>query len=537
MTTKQKRIFFILIFIGAIYFAAFIPPNNTGAKDDMMISLFKPDEFAQYSVVMKMLTRRDTFKHTVANVIAYGHYYYGSPFYFSSALLLLPIKLAGRLKDNVQLSMLLLRQIISVLPMICALLLLTHTQTKFNSYYKSIGLFVFLLSISAVVENNLWWHVDSLAFFFIALTLFFLDKDDLRFNRDYYLAAATTGIATGTKVLGLFFFLAIPTYLLIGTLRQKITWKIAFIRGASFFFIMVTTIVIVNPFLFFRGAFNDMVETLTRQSSAMSKGWTLAYAKGPASWFPIIKELYGNLVFVALTLIALGLGVWRGKNQTRHLLIATWAVPLGFYILYTIAIKPTHFFLPILLPIYSSMVVFFEFPPFTNEKSNNLISWLYGGAILAVIVYQFVSFINKDIGLYQNVLTREANEKSLSFYNTIEQDYLPKIKTDEKLKVFRDVRMYFPNQAGWEVRSYWNSKYSTIEQTRPDIIILWAQRIADYTKQGAQESAIDPTAFQDTHQFYMDAKKDQMRGYRLIFRDSEGLFFVSDAIYEEFFKQ
>lgn len=93
-----------------------------------------------------------------------------------------------------------------------------------------------------------------------------------------------------------------------------------------------------------------------------------------------------------------------------------------------------------------------------------------------------------------------------------------------------------PDDSRWVVKSYWNSKYSTIEEIRPDIIIIWSQRILDYTQAGAQENAVDPTTFQDTYQFYIDANNDQLRGYKLIYRDSEGLFFVSNELYEKFFK-
>lgn len=536
MTSTQKQIFTILILISVAYFTLFVFPNNTGAKDTMMVSLFEPDEFAQYPVVLKMLTPGETFKQTVFNFIAYGHYYYGSPFYFSSALLLLPVKLTESLRTASQLNMLLLRQFISVLPMLGALLLLTYTQTKFNSAAKSIGLFIFLLSVSAVVENNLWWHVDSLAVFFVALTLFFLDRDDGRFGINFALAAAATGLATGTKVIGLFFVLTIPTYLLVGLLSKKLTWRTAILQGAMFVGIMAATIVISNPFLLFAGQRDQMIQTLSRQSGSMSEGWTLAYDVGPASWLNIIKELYGQMIFLTLAFIALALGIWRGQNRTRHLLIATWALPLGLYVLFTIAIKPTHFFLPILLPVYSSLIVLFEFPPFTSEKSRRPISLLLGGLALAVIAYQFVVYINKDVELYRDVLTREEREGSLVFYNTLEKDYLPKIQTDEKLTIFRDVRMYFPDNAQWNVRTYWNSRYSTIEKIKPDIIILWSQRILDYTQQGALESAVDPVAFQDIYTFFVDADHDQIRGYRLVYRDSEGLMFVTNALYEKYFQ-
>ena len=537
MTSTQKRVFAILTFISIIYFTIFIFPNNTGAKDQMMISLFEPDEFAQYPVVMKMLTPGETLSRTVFNFIAYGHYYYGSPFYFSSALLLLPIKLTENLRKTTQLNMLLLRQFISILPMLGALLLLTYAQTKFTSYAKPIALFIFLLSVSAVVENNLWWHVDSLVVFFVALTLFFLDRDDQRFGVNFALAAASTGLATGTKVIGLFFALTIPTYLLVGILSKKLTWRAAILHGAAFVGIMAAAIVISNPFLLLSGQRETMIQTLSRQSASMSEGWTLTYAKGPASWLRIIKELYGQLIFIALAFVALTLGIWRGSNRTRHLLIATWALPLGLYVLFTVAIKPTHFFLPILLPVYSSLVLLFEFPLFASEKSRTPVTWLWGGLVLAIIAYQFGIYINKDIQMVRKVLTREEHEESLVFYSILERDFLPHIQTDEKLTVFRDVRMYFPDNSRWNVRTYWNSKYSTIEKIKPDIIILWSQRILDYTQEGALESAVDPAAFQDTYTFFVDAKNDQIRGYRLIYRDSEGLMFVSDAVYELYFKE
>lgn len=537
MTSTQKRVFTILTLISIAYFAAFIFPNNTGAKDQMMISLFEPDEFAQYPVVIKMLNPGEKLTQTIFNFIAYDHYYYGSPFYFSSALLLLPIKLFDNLRNTTQLNMLLLRQFISILPMLGALLLLTHLQTKFNSYAKSIGLFVFLLSVSAVVENSLWWHVDSLAVFFIVLTLFFFDKDDQRFGINFILAAASTGLATGTKVIGLFFVLTVPTYLLIGILTKKLTWPAAIKHGLVFVVVMAAAIVISNPFLLLAGQRETMINTLSRQASSQTEGWTLAYAKGPASWRHIIEDLYGRLLFVALSLIALGLGIWHSKNWMRHLLIATWAFPLGLYILFTTAIKPTHFFLPILLPVYSSLIVFLEFPPFHSEKRRTTISFALGAVITAIIIWQFGIYINKDVTMYREVLTREENEGSLAFYDVLERDYLPRIQSTEPLTVFRDVRMYFPDNSRWNIRTYWNSKYSTIEKIKPEIIILWSQRILDYTQEGALEAAVDPTAFQDTYTFFIDAKNDQIRGYRLIYRDAEGLMFVSDAMYELYFKK
>lgn len=533
MTQTQKRVLFALVLIGAAYFVLFIFPNNTGAKDRMMISLFEPDEFAQYPIAIKMIRPEETLKAHLINFIVYGHYYYGWPFYASSALALLPIALTQGY-DSVQFNLLILRQFIGILPMLIALITLVYIQTKFKSYLQSVGLLIFLLSVSAVVENSLWWHVDSLAFLFIVFTFYFLDRDNLRFGKDFYFAAIATGLASGTKVIGLFFFLAIPAYLLIGIFTKRLAWIKAIRLGAFFTLLMALTIVIANPFMLLKSQFNDMLEILARQSRYQNKGWVLNYANGPAAWFPIIKNLYGQGIFILLSLIGLGLGIWKSENRLRHALIAFWSIPFGLYVLFVVAIKPTHFFLPILLPIYSSVIVFFEFPPFTSRNKSAL-AWAWGAVIAAICVYQFGIYINKDIELYQETLTREKHEESLAFYAVLAQDYLPKIQTAEKLTVFRDVRMYLPSDSRWIVKSYWNSKYSTIETLKPDLIIIWSQRILDYTQSGAQENAVDPTTYQDTYQFFVDADRNQLRGYRLVYRDAEGLFFVSDALYAQFF--
>jgi ABC-type Fe3+-hydroxamate transport system substrate-binding protein len=95
--------------------------------------------------------------------------------------------------------------------------------------------------------------------------------------------------------------------------------------------------------------------------------------------------------------------------------------------------------------------------------------------------------------------------------------------------------MYFPEDPRWIVRTYWNSSYRTIEKIKPDLIILWAQRILDYTQAGAQEKAINLESFQDTYQFYLDADSDQLRDYRLVYRNDVGLFFAREKIFVDFF--
>jgi hypothetical protein len=293
MDKIQKRTLITLLVTGAVYFVIFALPNIKGSADQNMLAVFSPDEFAQYPNVIRMLTPGKTLAETAFNIIVYRHFYYGYPFYLISAIGLLPLRLFHTVQDT-PLVMLTLRQLISVLPMIAAVLILVYLQTRFRLFWTALVLFLLLLSVPAVVHNDMWWHPDSLAILFIALTFFFLDRDDLSFGKFFWLAAVATGLAVGTKVIGLFFFISVPTYIAWGFFTKRITMRRAILVAALFVLVMVVTVVATNPLLLMPEGRARIFATQQRQQAAMSSGWAVAYTKGPVAWLPTIREYYGQ---------------------------------------------------------------------------------------------------------------------------------------------------------------------------------------------------------------------------------------------------
>ena len=115
---------------------------------------------------------------------------------------------------------------------------------------------------------------------------------------------------------------------------------------------------------------------------------------------------------------------------------------------------------------------------------------------------------------------------------------LKKIPASVSLVVYRDGRMYFPEGSGIRVRSFFNtSTYADLENKKPDLVILWRQRIWDYTRENAAQNAIDPAQFREIERFFSDARNNTLRGYVLIYEDQTGLAFVSNALYEKYFQQ
>ncbi len=538
---KRSIVLLILLLIGAGYFILFWFPNSTGAQDFNMTFIFEQDEPAQYPHVIRRLEVRDTIPQTLYRVFAYQHYYFGFPYYIYSALVLLPARLSASW-ESVSLNMLLLRQFVNTLPMVAAILILVYLQTRFVSYLKSISLFVILLAVPAVVFNNMWIHPDSLVFLLIVLTFFFLDKDDLRFGKSFYLAALFCGLAVATKLIGLFFFLAIPYYIFLGWRQARIDTRKALIVAASFVTIMSAVFVLANPFLFWASERAFAWKTQSDLHDAMGGGFIVAYNNSPLLWLQVIEKWYGLLIFVLLAVVAVVIGAFKGDKRLLNQLIAFWAFPFMAYIAVALVIRAKHFPLPILLPVFSALPAYFTFfalPRFANPlgdyiKKNGL-RLVMSIAGFAIVGAQVFYSLGRDSSMIQENIHREETSPSIQFYVALEQNYLSKIVLDRQLVIFRDVMMYVPNEPRYDDHFKWGvSNYDIALKNNPDVLIMNKQHLYDYTQPGQLETASDPD-FALTIQFYNDILNGTVAGYRLLFENDFGIVYASMPLYDQFF--
>lgn len=526
---KQKRyLVLILIFLSIGYFYIFIFPNNAGAEDINMLSIFEPDEFAQYPYVMRMIEfKGDSIRHKLWNFIAYQHYYYGFPFYALSAFVLLPLKLFSS-PENVQMNMLFLRQVVSILPMIGSIWILVYLQTRFKDSVQTLIIFIFLLSIPIVVRNNLWWHPDSLAILFSVLVFFFLDKDQLRYEGNFLFAAIAAGLSIGTKMIGWFFFLTIPIYLIWGIKQEKITWPTLIKKALLFLLVMSLTVVISNPALIHPYERGRYVAIQKAQSIAMGFGWDVAYEKGPGSWFDIILEYYGQLLFLLVAFVSLGIGIYKKKTRLFHVLILSWVLPMSLYILFFVAIKPKHLLLPIALPLFSGLANIIP-----SSKKTDKVNALNISAILLfiLVLVQFGQNLIWDFSAYQNRLERPDTHPAIGFYNELDNQLLACLPEDKRVKIYRDVRVYIPPKPEWDVQMRWGVvDYEVIQSINPELVLLQQQRIMDYTQPDVIDNAEDKEQMKKTYKFYLDAYNKELEGYYYLLEDEFGIAFIRDDV-------
>lgn len=353
----QRRTFIFLAVIGAIYFFAFAPFNYR--LDAQGRFLMHPDEHIIYPDVAKVLVMDGTFADMVHKDLETWPFWYGFPYLpLSASVLIVPRLIFGNdYVNQVQLNIFLLRQFISVLPMVLAIGWLVYLVTRFRSPAASVGLYWFLLLIPGVVKYNYrFWHPDSLILLLVVLTLFFLDRDRLRFGRDFYWAAAACGLAAAIKLWGLFFFLTIAGVLLAGLIRKVLTFRRMVAAGAGFVGVILLTIVLTSPTLLAPQPFLSYVRGIQYESQVIAQGYqepdpTGVYQTGLANWLPYFQKHYMEPYFFFFAFFALLLGSLLGSARPLNRLFLSWCLVLAVYLIGFVAVKRYHYMLPLTVPL------------------------------------------------------------------------------------------------------------------------------------------------------------------------------------------
>lgn len=499
-----------------------------------MVAIFAPDESVPLPYLMDMLKPADSIKQSLLNFAFYDYYFYGYPFFAFSGLVLLPLKALGLLA-NTSLVMAVLRQAVSLLPILAAILLLVYLQTEFKSY-KAIVIYLFMVSVPAVVQNNFWWHPDGLVILLMMLAILFLNRDNLRFSRDYYLTAAMCGFAAGTKGIGFYFFLSVLVYLLYAYFSKKITLQKVLSSAALFIIVMALAYLLANPILIFAGVREQYFIVMREQSRLLTLGYEVIYETGWQAAWPVFREHYRHWLVIPAGFAACLWGLLGSRKRLLYMIILTWAIPTTIMVFFITHFK-FQYWLPVALPLFSCLAVVLphkdDISAILAQKNKRLwLSLVVPALIGLVFLYQFLDYIPYDIDRYQKRVERAENNASILFYDQALQALQPLPQGD--YYVLHDVLMYVPPTPDWVGEGEFHLlDHAYIASKHFDILMILKQRIADYTNPNVQ--GIDPQRFTEIQQFYQDAGDGTIPGYQLIYRNDFGLIYVSSRLYDSFF--
>jgi len=521
-TTPNKFILISLFFISILVLAIFYFPNSVASENISMVQMFEPDEAAPFSYLMRMIAPVDGVEQTLRNFVFYEYYYYGFPHFALSAISILPLRWIGQL-ENIQLIFLILRLSISIIPMMLGLLLLAYMQDGFRTY-RSVVLYCFLLAIPAVVSNNYWWHPDGLCVLFSTLVIYLIWKDSLRFGWNFFLAAVINGILIATKLVGLYFFLAVGLALILGFIDKKIGFRKLIGRAISYIGVMAVSFVAANPFLLSGWARTAYRNIFFKQTELLSEGYGIVYEKGLSAFWSIAKESYGTWFFI-LTVLGLSIwGVFKGQKKYLFGLILAWFFPLTFSLIFVTHFK-FQYWLPVALPLFSCIAI--AMPEQSKAKDFHRIPLLLCYGSMIILVIQFSLFLFQDVRSIIERTKRAENNERIMFYSIV-VDKLEPIH-EQPLLVYYDYRLYLPETPGWEIETTHDLlDYNYINEEHFDVLLLLDQRIRDYTNPNA--IGIDTEQFTEYVNFYSDAKNEAIKGFDYLFRNDVGLIFVKSGL-------
>lgn len=383
-----------------LVFLLMLIPNARGASSETLLAQTSIDEPVTYPYVVRMLTPASGLKDLWERWIIYGDYHYGYPFYFFSALALLPVRLiqGADFVNFTGLNLLLLRQLVSVLPMLLACAWAVYLFTGFRGVWESAGLLVLLLSVRGITRNNIqWWHPDALSVLAVVLTLFFLWRDRLRFGRNFYFAAAACGVAAGIKLAGFFFFLAVGGYLLAGVWQKTFSLRRALLAGGLFLLVMFAALLISNPVVYNAGARQEILNIQLYKTTELDQGYTHDvspdYAKGPEHWVWTLTRWYAHPLLLGFLIVSLLAGCLWGPDRLLNRLILGWITPYSIYLLWFVSVKPDHYWLPVAVPLFAA---FFNIPRLLGSRPEGRLPWgramIYAVYLLAAgfVIYNFL---------------------------------------------------------------------------------------------------------------------------------------------------
>jgi len=410
----NKKTLWLLLLLGILVFSAYIPLNNKGASDDHQLARNSVDESFQYPFLIHMITPGQTAAETRWRLLSYGHYIYGYPFYVASALVAAPVQMiyGDYTELQVQLIVLLERQFVSVLPMLLAIGIFTYLVTRFHSTLQSAAVFLFLCTIPGIVRQNIWWwHPDALTILCVALTFLFLDRDSFRFGRNFYIAAFFCGLAVGIKSIGVFFAPVIAYLLITALLQKKITPRRAILTGAAFIAVMIATIFISNPLLFVTSARERIIQVHVDHNYFFTHGWADndPYGVGWSAWQPVLAGWYGSYSLLVFALGCTFYNAFCGKIALISRQFLAWIVPFSLYVIYAIAVKPDHYWMPVMLPLFAGVIptvisLWHGFQDYSHTDKRRSLIYL-GGFMTAVVFLSIQVWFNLTTGwaVYGNV--------------------------------------------------------------------------------------------------------------------------------------
>ena len=393
LSAIQKKSLLIMLLISLVYIAVLMPSNINGSRDWADFQAYGGDEVVIYPILQDVADPGNSYSEWLYHHYIHEDYHYGYPFYAVSYAVLLPFRLilGPDFMQRIELTLPTLRIMVSVVPLMLGCLILTFLTTRFENPWVSAAVYLFLITAPGSLQNTQgFWHPDGLNLFFVCAALYFLQRDRLRFGRNFYLCAFFVGLSAAIRLFGFFFFLAVFVCLAAGTVTKRLDLRNAIVKGLFFILAMGGTILWSSPFLFRADARQNMAAILTEKTGEMSSGYNADfsdpkndYRPGWDAWYPAFEDHFTEMFCFFFLIVSLLTACFASREPWTFRIIFLWWIVVAVYLIWFVAVKSTQYVLPMMLPLMSCI---FALPRALRDISNKhirLSAWILATGIFA----------------------------------------------------------------------------------------------------------------------------------------------------------
>ena len=110
--------------------------------------------------------------------------------------------------------------------------------------------------------------------------------------------------------------------------------------------------------MFIPSALERIIQVRVDHNHFFTHGWADddPYAVGWTAWQPVLNGWYGSFIFLAFALAAHIYNAFHGEMARISRLFLAWIIPFSLYVIYIIAIKPDHYWMPVMLPLFAGVI-------------------------------------------------------------------------------------------------------------------------------------------------------------------------------------
>ena len=404
--------------------------------------IFVDIAWSEYSILQSRSIDEHAFHRSLLNIhngltnldikqaFSFGFYSYGYSWFLMNSLFSFPF-----LGETGNANAIVIPRVLTSLFLILSLLVVGKIISGFKKKYDISTIFAlfFILSMPGIWLNAVWFHPDYAMSFFILLSLLFISKAGIRFNKYYWIGIILLGIAISIKIQAVTFG-AVMLLFYVKSYFGKMPIGLLTTNGLKTVFIILLIFIFNNPYILHPSGFNAWYFSL--QQNMLSN--VTNHGHGTLSYFNRLDEAVFQNFFPPVTYaLVFALSLYYTFFNKENLLLSYVSIYITSnftYLLFFVNKGFDNYYIPLVLlsPILCVAFVNQIIVKFKIIKKFKILIYII------VIAPNLYAFMGKNIDFFDLRIKNSVMSYDLKEIKHSDEEF---IKAEEMAKFFQGVNL------------------------------------------------------------------------------------------------